>query len=155
MPHRAMFLAPCAGFDKRHQKALYALRRQNRSSTTFALPRGHPKRPKPPSSVFLALPTMKCVNIWPCLLRLFSVVTLLSHQLVHKQAPAETLPVRQIVWYHKIQPTFASTLGWGHCLVWQHAQLTFPMSHFQHDREKLQNALLHRMTDLLCYLPDG
>ena len=83
----------------------------------------------------------------PCLLGLFSLVTLLAHRLVEQQAQ----PVRQAAWYAKPEATFSDALAWVRGSLWEHAQLPFCMSRFQPDREKLQQALLNRMIDLLCY----
>jgi len=43
----------------------------------------------------------------PALLGLFSLVTLVAHELLNGQA----LPVRQTAWYTKTLPTFADTLA--------------------------------------------
>ena len=83
----------------------------------------------------------------PCLLGLFSLVTLLAHRLVQQGVR----PVRQTAWYVKEQATFSDALAWVRRNIWTHAQLPFSRSQFQPNREKLQQALLERMTDLLCY----
>lgn len=85
----------------------------------------------------------------PCLMGLFSLVTLVAHRLVAREN--QTLPVPQTAWYHKEHPTFADALAWVRRALWRHAQLPFSTSHFHPDNEKLQHALLQRMTDLLCY----
>jgi hypothetical protein len=83
---------------------------------------------------------------------LFSVVTLLAQQLVDQQAPSVRLwGVRQSAWYAKDRATFADALAWVRRHIWSHAQMPFRTSPSKHDREKLQQALLERMTDLLCY----
>lgn len=90
----------------------------------------------------------------PVLLGLFSLVTLLAHRLMPEppsQPPAVGVWVRQTAWYVKEQPTFADALAWVRRSIWWHAQLPFSLSQSQPDKEKLQQALLHRMTDLLCY----
>ena len=88
----------------------------------------------------------------PCLLALFSLVTLLAQQL-HAQhvAAGGGCPVRQSAWYVKEQATFSDALAWVRRHIWCHAQLPFATSEFKPDREKLQQAVLERMTDLLCY----
>jgi hypothetical protein len=87
----------------------------------------------------------------PCLLALFSLVTLWAHQRVQKQPLHQRLTVRQAAWYVKEQPTFGDALAWVRHSIWSHAQRPFSMSCVQPDREKIQYALLTRMTDLLCY----
>jgi hypothetical protein len=59
--------------------------------------------------------------------------------------------VRQSAWYVKEQATFSDALAWVRRHLWSHAQTTFHTSQLEADREKLQQALLERMTDLLCY----
>ena len=88
----------------------------------------------------------------PCLLALFSIVTLLAQQL-HAQhvAAGGTYRVRQSAWYVKEQATFSDALAWVRRHIWSQAQLPFSTSEFKPDREKLQQAVLERMTDLLCY----
>jgi hypothetical protein len=83
----------------------------------------------------------------PVLLGLFSLVTLWADQLSQRGAK----PVRQSAWYVKEQATFSDALAWVRRHLWSHAQTTFHTSQFKGDREKLQQALLERMTDLLCY----
>ncbi len=87
----------------------------------------------------------------PLLLGLFSLVTLLAHRRVQGQPQEVGVGVRQTAWYVKEQPTFADALAWVRRSIWWHAQLPFSLSQFQPDKAKLQQALLHRMTDLLCY----
>jgi hypothetical protein len=88
----------------------------------------------------------------PCLLALFSIVTLLAQQLYVRQvADRGGCQVRQSAWYVKEQATFSDALAWVRRHIWSHAQLPFPTSEFKPDREKLQQAVLERMTDLLCY----
>jgi hypothetical protein len=88
----------------------------------------------------------------PVLLGLFSLVTLLAQQLVEQQAPAvRAWGVRQSAWYVKERATFTDALAWVRRHLWSQAQLPFCTSEFKPDREKLQQAVLERMTDLLCY----
>jgi hypothetical protein len=106
----------------------------------------------------LEVETQRQWNPWaiarttPVLMGLFSVVTLLAQQLVDQQAPSVRLwGVRQSAWYAKDRATFADALAWVRRHIWSHAQMPFRTSPSKHDREKLQQALLERMTDLLCY----
>jgi hypothetical protein len=88
----------------------------------------------------------------PVLLGLFSLVTLLAQRLVDRQAPAVRIwGVRQSAWYVKDHATFTDALAWVRRHTWSHAQGSFYTSHFKSDREKLQYAVIERMTDLLCY----
>lgn len=88
----------------------------------------------------------------PVLLGIFSLVTLLAQQLVDGQASVVRVwGVRQSAWYVKDHATFADALAWVRRHIWSHAQGSFCTSHFKSDREKLQFAVLERMTDLLCY----
>ena len=93
----------------------------------------------------------------PCLLALFSIITLLAQQLHAHHVPAGGEPtggqcrVRQSAWYVKEQATFSDALAWVRRHIWSHAQLPFCTSQMKPDREKLQQAVLERMTDLLCY----
>ncbi len=88
----------------------------------------------------------------PCLLALFSIITLLAQQLHVQQVGAGGgCRVRQSAWYVKEQATFSDALAWVRRHIWSHAQRPFSTSEFKPDREKLQQAVLERMTDLLCY----
>jgi hypothetical protein len=81
----------------------------------------------------------------PALLGLFSLVTLLAHQ----QVQSHNLSVRQAAWYVKVQPTFSDALAsvrrelWGYSL--------FCTCSVKSDVEKLQQALMERFADTLCY----
>lgn len=81
----------------------------------------------------------------PCLLALFSLVTLFAHQLLQGQ---ELVP-RQAAWYAKELPTFADTLA----LVRQHLWPVegFWMSRADADAVKIPRALFERFTDALAY----
>jgi hypothetical protein len=81
----------------------------------------------------------------PALLGLFSLVTLWAGQLAQEHA----LPVRQAVWYRKLQPTFADAIA----VVRQHLWLSthFYMSPAKADMVEIPCALLNRLTDTLCY----
>jgi hypothetical protein len=81
----------------------------------------------------------------PALLGIFSLVTLWAGQLAQEHA----LPVRQAVWYRKLQPTFADAIA----VVRQHLWLSthFYMSPAKADMVEIPCALLNRLTDTLCY----
>ena len=87
----------------------------------------------------------------PCLLALFSLVTLLAQQLGEQKAPARGCPVRQSAWYVKEPATYSDALAWVRRHLWSHAPLPFSTAPRKPDREKLQQAVLERRTDLLCY----
>jgi DDE superfamily endonuclease len=55
----------------------------------------------------------------PAILALFSLVTLLTHQLL-LLAPHTTLPVRRTAWYCKPEPTFSDALAFVRLHLWQH-----------------------------------
>jgi hypothetical protein len=81
----------------------------------------------------------------PVLLGLFSIVTLLAHQLNERQK----LTVRQAAWYRKKRPTFSDAIAAVRRELWECALFTTctPKS----DVQKLQQALLERFADTLCY----
>jgi hypothetical protein len=81
----------------------------------------------------------------PVLLGLFSIVTLLAHQLNERQK----LTVRQAAWYRKKRPTFSDAIAAVRRELWECALFTTctPKS----DIQKLQQALLERFADTLCY----
>jgi hypothetical protein len=81
----------------------------------------------------------------PVLLGLFSIVTLLAHQLNERQK----LSVRQAAWYRKKRPTFSDAMAAVRRELWECALFTTctPKS----DIQKLQQALLERFADTLCY----
>lgn len=81
----------------------------------------------------------------PCLLGLFSLITLFAHHLLQGQ---ELVP-RQAAWYVKEVPTFADTIA----LVRQHLWEVegFWMSGAEQDMVKIPRALLERFTDALAY----
>jgi hypothetical protein len=89
--------------------------------------------------------TLAIARTTPALLGLFSIITLLAGQLAQEHA----LPVRQAVWYRKIQPTFTDAIA----LVRQHLWTSthFYMSPAQADLVEIPGALLNRLTDTLCY----
>lgn len=81
----------------------------------------------------------------PTLLGLFSLVTLLAHQLTKQRK----LPVRQAAWYVKRLPTFSDVLA----VVREHLWTTvhFRMSHRKTNIQKRQPSTWERYTDALCY----
>lgn len=99
----------------------------------------------------LGVETQRQWNDWailrttPALLGLFSLVTLLAHQLSQRG----TLPVRQTAWYAKPLPTFSDALGAVRQRLWRHPY--FPMSVPKTDIQERAHLLLERYTDALCY----
>lgn len=81
----------------------------------------------------------------PALLGLFSMVTLLANQ----QAQGRKLFVRRAAWYVKEQPTFSDAIASVRRELWQHA--LFATCSAKADVQKLQQALLERFADTLCY----
>ncbi|MBV9479153.1 MAG: transposase [Acidobacteria bacterium] len=80
----------------------------------------------------------------PCLLALFSVVTLLADRLVRRGS----LPLPQDAWYHKARPTFADALAAVRQQYWRHAG--FLISPRKQQVGKLPSALRERLTYALC-----
>ncbi len=81
----------------------------------------------------------------PALLGLFSLVTLLAHQLRVRGR----LPVRKAAWYAKSKPTFADALA----LVrhnWWRCQL-FHLSRSEDNIQKSSLFLQNRLTEAICY----
>jgi hypothetical protein len=81
----------------------------------------------------------------PVLLGLFSVVTWLAHQ----QQADHRRPVRQAAWYVKEQPTFSDALAWVRRDLWNH--VLFCTLSPRTEGRKLQELLLQRFADTLCY----
>lgn len=81
----------------------------------------------------------------PVLLGLFSLVTLLAD----RQASKRKLHIRQAAWYVKVQPTFSDALASVRRELWNHA--LFCTCSAKTDVEKLQQALMERFADTLCY----
>jgi hypothetical protein len=81
----------------------------------------------------------------PVLMGLFSVVTLVAHQL-HEQYLC-TVP--QTAWYAKSVPTFSDALAWVRRSLWS-ARL-FPTSQGGKDMQKVPADILQLWSDLLCY----
>ena len=80
----------------------------------------------------------------PCLLALFSLVTLLADRLVRRGS----LPLSQDAWYHKARPTFADALAAVRQQYWTHAG--FRISHRKKQVGKLHRALRDCFTYALC-----
>ncbi len=81
----------------------------------------------------------------PCLLGLFSLITLLANALLTRH----DLTVRTAAWYPKPLPTFSDALALVRRTLW--AYLTFQTSQEQPDMVKVPRVLLDRFHDLLCY----
>jgi hypothetical protein len=81
----------------------------------------------------------------PALMGLFSLVTLLAH----RQNERRELPVRQAAWYVKERPTFADALAAVRRELWEYA--LFCTLSPKTDVRKLQQALMQRFADALCY----
>jgi hypothetical protein len=81
----------------------------------------------------------------PALLGLFSLVTLLAHEL----RPGQHLPVRQAAWYTKPLPTFADALAQVRRELW--AVPVFSLSPRSADRVEIPRSLWDRMADALAY----
>jgi len=81
----------------------------------------------------------------PALMGLFSLITLLAHR--HNER--DPLPVRQAAWYVKEHPTFADAIATVRHELWE-AALFCTLSP-KTDIRKLQQALLQRFGDALCY----
>jgi DDE superfamily endonuclease len=80
----------------------------------------------------------------PCLLALFSVVTLLADRLVRRGS----LPLPQEAWYRKARPTFADALAAVRQQYWTHAG--FRISPRKGQVGKLPSALRECLTYVLC-----
>jgi hypothetical protein len=81
----------------------------------------------------------------PVLLGLFSLVTLWAHQLHERQG----LPVRQAAWYRKKRPTFSDAIAAVRRELWE--AVAFTTWRPNSDIQKLQQALMERFADTLCY----
>jgi hypothetical protein len=80
----------------------------------------------------------------PCLLALFSLVTLLADRLVRQG----TLPMPQEAWYTKPRPTFSDALAAVRQHYW--IQAGFRVSARRNDKLKLPKALRESLTYALC-----
>jgi hypothetical protein len=81
----------------------------------------------------------------PALLGLFSLVTLLAHDL----AASGPFPVQQAAWYPKALPTFADAIALVRRHLW--TQTGFCMSPATPDIQEVPRPLADRLADLLCY----
>lgn len=81
----------------------------------------------------------------PALFGLFSLVTLVAHQMCQGQG----VPVRQASWYTKELPTFSDTLAFVRQQLWPVAH--FRTSQSKPDVVKISRALFERLTDTLAY----
>lgn len=81
----------------------------------------------------------------PCLLGLFSVVTLLADRLHQK----ELLHVRQAAWYEKSLPTFSDALASVRRHLWSYENMSHSRS--DHDCDLIPDPLFQRLTDALAY----
>jgi hypothetical protein len=81
----------------------------------------------------------------PCLLGLFSLVTMLAEQL-HLQG---ALSVRQAAWYKKPVPTFSDALAAVRREIWRHEG--FSMSGGEREILKIPHALMDRLAHVIAY----
>jgi hypothetical protein len=81
----------------------------------------------------------------PALLGLFSLITLLAHQLLQGRA----LPIRQAAWYTKTQPTFADTLALVRRHLWPVTLSSMSPAH--PEMVAIPRALFDRLTDTLAF----
>jgi hypothetical protein len=82
----------------------------------------------------------------PALLGLFSLVTLLAHELLQGQA----FPVRQAAWYTKALPTFVDALALVRRELW--AVPVFALSAHSPDLIEIPRSRWDRMTNALAYV---
>ena len=83
----------------------------------------------------------------PALMGLFSVITLLAHNLITRHGVS--LPTT--AWYPKTLPTFSDAIALVRQRLWHY--FTFSMSADEPDMVKVPRALLQRFNDLLSYAP--
>jgi hypothetical protein len=81
----------------------------------------------------------------PCLLALFSIVTLLATRLGKRAR----LGFSDAAWYHKQRPTFADTLAAVRGEIWR--PQGFPMSRSKTESRKMAKALCAGVTHALCH----
>lgn len=81
----------------------------------------------------------------PALFGLFSLVTLLAHQL-HRRSPGR-LKARGAAWYDKTRVTFSDTLACVRSELWRN----FPLSMPEQDSHKTTTAVINHFAGLLCY----
>ncbi len=85
------------------------------------------------------------VRTTPALLGLFSLITLLAHQLLQGQE----LPLRQAAWYQKAVPTFSDTLAYVRRQLWP-VTISW-ISSAKGDVVIIPKALFERLTDTLAF----
>jgi len=85
------------------------------------------------------------VRTTPALLGLFSLITLVAHQILQGQA----LAVRQAAWYQKALPTFSDTLALVRQQLWP-VSISW-LSGGKDDVVIIPKALFDRLTDTLAY----
>jgi DDE superfamily endonuclease len=81
----------------------------------------------------------------PCLLALFSLITLLATDL-HQRGK---LPIRRAAWYRKTQLTFSDTIAAVRQQLW--TGWPFARSLKNHDQIKIPRLLFQHLTEALCY----
>ncbi len=81
----------------------------------------------------------------PCLLGLYSLVTLMAYQL----APDHQLPMQQAAWYHKTEATFADALAYVRQRIW--AALYCVKSASSPDDVLIPPALAERLLHAVAY----
>jgi hypothetical protein len=81
----------------------------------------------------------------PVLLALFSLVTLMAHQLLHGQG----LPPRQAAWYPKAAATFSDTLAFVRARLWP--PTLFSISPAQPDSVKIPRVVINHLTEMLAF----
>jgi DDE superfamily endonuclease len=84
------------------------------------------------------------VRTTPCLLALFSIVTLLAERLVR----GGKLPVRSEAWYRKEQATFSDTLATVRRHLWQQS---FPRSPAEGQMTKISLRVIRSLQEAICY----
>lgn len=87
---------------------------------------------------------MAIARTTPCLLGLFSLVTILAHDLQVNYS----WTVRQTIWYSKPLPTFSDALALVRRFLWAS---TFSMSPEQTEMIKVTRALFERLRDIAVY----
>ena len=85
------------------------------------------------------------VRTTPALLGTFSLITLMTHELLAGQP----LPVRRAAWYAKELPTFSDTLAFIRQQLWP-VSISY-LSPRQPDMVEIPRSLFNRLTDTLAY----
>jgi hypothetical protein len=81
----------------------------------------------------------------PCVLGLYSLITLLAERLCTQQA----LTARRDTWYAKERVTFSDTIAMVRRWLWTNQR--FQMSKTKVDMMKVPRSLFERLTEMLCY----